>query len=141
MKNLGIFFLVLIYHASIAQTFSLEKTVFDKVTKEPLAYVDVYKKNHYVTKNAEGQFEIITNLDSLNFNLLGYKKYKNSITRLKDEDVILLEPLESNLGEVEVKSDSQWIDTALENHWVEVFGTTFTHRFFYDLWGKEMAKL
>lgn len=124
--------IALLFSANIfAQSYSISKIVVDQNTKQPLPYVDIYNSKNYVTTNTEGKFEMLTQIDSLYFNLLGYQSLKGRLSEFeKASDTIYLKPQEAALEEVHLKDIYEWMDVAFETFRKELHTNPFTHRFF-----------
>ncbi len=123
--------LCLFFFKLSAQEYSISKIVIDHDTKEPLSYVDVYNAINYVTTNEEGRFEMLTEVDSLHFNLLGYQPVKGTLSEFqKKSDTIYLKPRVAALEEVHIKDMFEWMKGAFENYNKEMFSKPFVHRFF-----------
>ncbi len=114
-----------------AQEFSLSKIVVDSISKEPLSYVDVYNKVNYVATNTEGRFGILSKIDTLSFNLLGYYPKQIQITDLsKQTDTIFLSRKEATLREVYIKDYKELIKSTFKNYKKDLLSKSFVHRFY-----------
>ncbi len=130
-KTLLILTLCILFFKISAQEYSISKIVLDHDMKEPLSYVDVYNSENYVTTNTEGRFEMLTTIDSLNFNLLGYQSLKGKLSEFKKaSDTIYLKPQMAALEEVHVRDIYEWMEVAFKTYNKEMFSKPFTHRFF-----------
>lgn len=103
MKNYFVFFCA--FFISIfgnSQNFKVSKTIVDQTTKLPLENVIIYNDKDNSTTNEEGLFVFISDINVINFNLLGYKSLQTSFEALEKQDTIFMKPNAFELNEVVV---------------------------------------
>lgn len=90
---------------SQAQTMQTKKVVVDKETKQPLDKVSIYNKKDNSLTNEEGVFSFVSDINELNFSLIGYENLKTTFEDLKKADTIFLQSKMIELEEVVVGNE------------------------------------
>lgn len=85
-----------------AQKMQTQKVVADKQTKLPLDKVNVYNQRDNSLTNEEGVFSFVSDIDELNFSLIGYENLKVNFEDLKKVDTLFLQGKIIELDEVVV---------------------------------------
>jgi hypothetical protein len=120
----------LIFSFSVgAQKLQTKKVVADKATKLPLDKVNVYNEKDNSLTNEEGVFSFISNIDELNFSLIGYENKKFTFEEIKKQDTIFLESKIIELEEVVVGAEIAIIKKAYaklkDNYALEPYNENF----------------
>jgi hypothetical protein len=102
-KNITLLcFLFLLSFYAGAQKMQTQKIVADKQTKLPLDKVNVYNQRDNSLTNEEGVFSFVSDIDELNFSLIGYENLKVNFEDLKKVDTLFLQSKIIELDEVVV---------------------------------------
>lgn len=102
-KNITLLcFLFLLSFYAGAQKMQTPKIVADKQTKLPLDKVNVYNQRDNSLTNEEGVFSFVSDIDELNFSLIGYENLKVNFEDLKKVDTLFLQSKIIELDEVVV---------------------------------------
>lgn len=100
-KNITLLcFLFLLSFYAGAQKMETKKVVADKQTKLPLDKVSVYNQRDNSLTNEEGVFSFVSDIDELNFSLIGYENLKVNFEDLKRADTLFLQSKIIELDEV-----------------------------------------
>lgn len=100
-KNITLLcFLFLLSFYAGAQKMQTKKVVADKQTKLPLDKVSVYNQRDNSLTNEEGVFSFVSDIDELNFSLIGYENLKVNFEDLKRADTLFLQSKIIELDEV-----------------------------------------
>jgi hypothetical protein len=114
------------------ENFIINKIIIDSETKKPLENVSVYNNQDFTISNYEGKFRFVTDKDSLNLKLLGYKTLCMSVKNIQKIDTLFLLPQTTILEEVVVKGNST--ETYLNNIFEKIKNSTpkseYTESFF-----------
>lgn len=99
------------------------------MSKQPLEKVNVFNEKDNSLTNQEGVFSFISEVDELNFNLIGYKDIKIDFDGIKKLDTIFMQPLTIELDEVIVGNEVSIIKKAYskvkENYALEPYNENF----------------
>jgi len=116
-----------------AQKKQITRVVADKMSKQPLEKVNVFNEKDNSLTNQEGVFSFISEVDELNFSLIGYKDIKIDFDGIKKLDTIFMQPLTIELDEVIVGNELSIIKKAYskvkENYALEPYNENFFLRF------------
>ncbi|PKH51607.1 hypothetical protein CXF68_13350 [Tenacibaculum sp. Bg11-29] len=104
MKNKILFFAFWIIAPLLFSQKTITGTVLDKLTLEPIEFVDIYNKDSFTITNEEGKFDFVSKSDSIKFHFLGYENIKLRITDFPSNSIIYLDPKSFNLEEVIVNN-------------------------------------
>lgn len=104
-KNTLLYLLFLMSFCASAQKIQTKKVVADKETKLPLDKVNIYNQKDNSLTNEEGAFSFVSDVDELNFSLIGYENLKVSFEEIKKADTIFLQSKMIELDEVVVGNE------------------------------------
>ncbi|MFH7000390.1 carboxypeptidase-like regulatory domain-containing protein [Flavobacterium sp. FlaQc-57] len=104
-KNTLLYLLFLMSFCASAQKIQTKKVVADKQTKLPLDKVNIYNQKDNSLTNEEGAFSFVSDVDELNFSLIGYENLKVSFEEIKKADTIFLQSKMIELDEVVVGNE------------------------------------
>lgn len=88
-----------------AQKNQTQNVVADQQTKLPLDKVNIYNQTDSSLTNEEGVFSFVSDIDELNFSLIGYENLKLSFNAVKKADTIFLQSKMIELDEVVVGNE------------------------------------
>lgn len=127
-----------------AQTAENKKVVVDKETKLPLHKVNIYNKKDSSLSNEEGVFSFVSDINELNFSLIGYENLKITFEDLKKADTIFLQSKIIELEEVIVGNEQAIMKKVYakmrENYILEPYNENFFLRCVLKR-NEEMARL
>lgn len=127
-----------------AQTTQTKKVVVDKETKLPLDKVNIYNKKDSSLSNEEGVFSFVSDINELNFSLIGYENLKITFEDLKKADTIFLQSKIIELEEVIVGNEQAIMKKVYakmrENYILEPYNENFFLRCVLKR-NEEMARL
>ncbi len=104
------------------EKFIINKIIIDSETKKPLENVSVYNNQDFTISNYQGKFRFVTDKDSLNLKLLGYKTLCKSVKNIQKIDTLFLLPQITKLEEVVVTGNST--ETYLNNIFEKIKNST-----------------
>ncbi|MFD1603939.1 hypothetical protein ACFSJW_09495 [Flavobacterium artemisiae] len=117
MKQKSIFlnlFLFFCFLAS-AQKVNITKIVADEIVKTPLEKVIVFNEKDISLTNTEGVFSFVSDIEILNFALIGYEDLKLSFDEIKKKDTIFLKRKMIELDEVIIGNELSILKKAFSN--------------------------
>ncbi|TDO97724.1 hypothetical protein [Flavobacterium sp. 245] len=131
-KIIVLAFFVFFSISAFAQKIAIKKIVADRTTKLPLDKVNVYNEKDNSLTNQEGAFSFISDVNEINFSLIGYNDLKLSFDEVQKLDTIFLKSSIVELDEVVVGSEMAIIKKAYsklkENYGLEPYNENFFFR-------------
>lgn len=131
-KIIFLAFSVFLSISALAQKTSVKKIVADRTTKLPLDKVNVYNEKDNSLTNKEGAFSFISDVNEINFSLIGYNDQKLSFDEVQKLDTIFLKSSIIELDEVVVGNEIAIIKKAYaklkENYALDPYNENFFFR-------------
>lgn len=130
MKNnfFSILFILFFSNIGNAQSFKINKTIVDKITKLPLENVSISNDKDNSTTNQEGLFVFVSSKNEINFNLLGYNPIKTTFEGIEKKDTIFMETKAFELKEIVVANLEPFIKKVydkMEDNYMKNYTSNF----------------
>lgn len=130
MKNnfFSILFILFFSNIGNSQSFKINKTIVDKITKLPLENVSISNDKDNSTTNQEGLFVFVSSKNEINFNLLGYNPIKTTFEGIEKKDTIFMETKAFELKEIVVANLEPFIKKVydkMEDNYMKNYTSNF----------------
>lgn len=130
MKNnfFSILFILFFSNIGNSQSFKINKTIVDKITKLPLENVSISNDKDNSTTNQEGLFVFVSSKNEINLNLLGYNPIKTTFEEIEKKDTIFMETKAFELKEIVVANLEPFIKKVydkMEDNYMKNYTSNF----------------
>jgi hypothetical protein len=131
MKQKSIFLNLFLFFGFLvtAQKVNITKIVADETVKTPLEKVIIFNEKDNSLSNAEGVFSFVSDIENVNFALIGYEDLKLSFDEIKKKDTIFLKRKMIELDEVVIGNELSILKKAFsnlkENYSIEPYNENF----------------
>lgn len=115
---------------AVAQKLQTKKVVADKLTKLPLEKVNIYNEIDNSLTNEEGLFSFVSDIDEMNFSLIGYESLKLNFEQIRNLDTIFLQNKMIELDEVVVGNEMAIMKKVYANMRENYIFETYNENFF-----------
>lgn len=119
MKNINInikTYILLLFVINVSgQNYETKKVIIDKITKQPLEYVNIFNKQDFTVSNQNGYFVFYSNINEIKIKHLGYKEINTSFENLKKIDTIKMQSDTIKLNEIVISDKTDIVNNAYKN--------------------------
>ncbi|MEO7978422.1 hypothetical protein [Flavobacterium sp.] len=121
--------LLLINFSIVAQNKKITAVVADSLSKLPLEKVNIYNEKDNSLTNEEGAFTFVSEVDVVNFSLIGYESIQLKFNEIKNQDTIFMKIKSIELDEVVVGNETAILKKAYskikDNYALEPYNEIF----------------